>query len=440
MPQPLDNNETVLIIGASHAGIACAEQLRKCGFEGSITILDREPDMPMERPPLSKAWLGDATKESPPEQQRFLLRQEGWFREYKIDFRPDAGVINIDPKAKTATLADNKTLSWQRLVLATGAVPRRLAIEGGDEKSVFYLRVPRDAARLSGAFAGARHVAIIGGGYIGLEVAASARKRGLDVTVLEMAPRLLARVASPEASAFFDNLHRTNGVQIMTGTRLERIDRIDPNKTGLTLITDTAPVEADPANASPANATPVNTGPVNTDMVVVGIGVVPDMALAEDLGIATGNGILVNNNYETTLEDIFAIGDVALPEDGYAQGALRIESVHHAQMSATIAAAAMTGQNALSHEVPWFWSNQYDCKLQSAGLVPEAAETLTRKGRRDGSVSFWSFANDTLKAVEAINDPQAYMIGLKTLSGATQITPAQVASPDFDLKSLLSPK
>ena len=431
MPQPLDNNETVLIIGASHAGIACAEQLRKCGFEGGITILDREPDMPMERPPLSKAWLGDATKESPPDQQRFLLRQEGWFREYKIDFRPGATVINIDPKAKTATLADNKTLSWQRLVLATGAVPRRLAIEGGDEKSVFYLRVPRDAARLSEAFAGARHVAIIGGGYIGLEVAASARKRGLDVTVLEMAPRLLARVASPEASAFFDNLHRTNGVQIMTGTRLERIDRnepndgIDPNKARLTLITDTAPVEA---------------GPVNTDMVVVGIGVVPDMALAEDLGIATGNGILVNNNYETTLEDIFAIGDVALPEDGYAQGALRIESVHHAQMSATIAAAAMTGHTPLPHEVPWFWSNQYDCKLQSAGLVPEAAQTLTRKGRRDGSVSFWSFADDTLKAVEAINDPQAYMIGLKTLSGATQITPAQVASPDFDLKSLLSPK
>ena len=417
MPQPLDNNETVLIIGASHAGIACAEQLRKCGFEGGITILDREPDMPMERPPLSKAWLGDATKESPPEQQHFLLRQEGWFREYKIDFRPGATVINIDPKAKTTTLADNKTLSWQRLVLATGAVPRRLAIEVGDEKSVFYLRVPRDAARLSEAFAGARHIAIIGGGYIGLEVAASARKRGLDVTVLEMAPRLLARVASPEASDFFDNLHRTNGVQIMTGTRLERIDR---NKAGLTLITDTAPV--------------------NTDMAVVGIGVVPDMALAEDLGIATGNGILVNNNYETTLEDIFAIGDVALPEDGYAQGALRIESVHHAQMSATIAAAAMTGQNALSHEVPWFWSNQYDCKLQSAGLVPEAGQTLTRKGRRDGSVSFWSFADDTLKAVEAINDPQAYMIGLKTLSGATQITPAQVASPDFDLKSLLSPK
>ena len=417
MPQPLDNNETVLIIGASHAGIACAEQLRKCGFEGGITILDREPDMPMERPPLSKAWLGDATKKSPPDQQRFLLRQEGWFREYKIDFRPDAGVINIDPKAKTATLADNKTLSWQRLVLATGAVPRRLAIEGGDEKSVFYLRVPRDAARLSGAFAGARHVAIIGGGYIGLEVAASARKRGIEVTVLEMAPRLLARVASPEASVFFDNLHRTNGVQIMTGTRLERID---PNKAGLTLITDTAPV--------------------NTDMVVVGIGVIPDMALAEDLGIATGNGILVNNNYETTLEDIFAIGDVALPEDGYAQGVLRIESVHHAQMSATIAAAAMTGHPFLPHEVPWFWSNQYDCKLQSAGLVPEAGQTLTRKGRRDGSVSFWSFADDTLKAVEAINDPQAYMIGLKTLSGATQITPAQVASPDFDLKSLLSPK
>ena len=417
MPQPLDNNETVLIIGASHAGIACAEQLRKCGFEGGITILDREPDMPMERPPLSKAWLGDATKESPPDQQRFLLRQEGWFREYKIDFRPDAGVVNIDPKAKTATLADNKTLSWQRLVLATGAVPRLLAIEGGDEKSVFYLRVPRDAARLSGAFAGARHVAIIGGGYIGLEVAASARKRGLEVTVLEMAPRLLARVASPEASAFFDNLHRTNGVQVITGTRLERIDR---NKAGLTLITDTAPV--------------------NTDIVVVGIGVVPDIALAEDLGITTGNGILVNNNYETTLEDIFAIGDVALPEDGYAQGVLRIESVHHAQMSATIAAAAMTGHTPLPHEVPWFWSNQYDCKLQSAGLVPEAAQTLTRKGRRDGSVSFWSFADDTLKAVEAINDPQAYMIGLKTLSGATQITPAQVANPDFDLKSLLSPK
>ena len=418
MQKPLSSDQNILIIGASHGGISMAEQLRKNGFDGGITMIDREVSMPMERPPLSKAWLLAA--ESEEKSGSFLMRQPEWYQENKVVFKKGCDAVSADADAKTVTLANGEVLSWDHLVLATGAVPRALPMTPDVEDSgrVHVLRVPEDAEKLSAAMTNAKRMAIIGGGYIGLEVAASARKRGLDVTVIEMAPRLLARVASPLASQYFHDLHESHGTTIMTNAGVDGIATTDD---GLVITIKTATGE----------------DRLEVDLALAGIGVIPDLALAEDLGLNTGNGFLVDGDYRTNQDAIWAIGDVALAADGYTQGAMRIESVHHAQMSAEIAAAVMMGVMPKTHEVPWFWSEQYDKKLQSAGLVPQNGETIARAGKRDGAMSFWSFDQGVLTAVESIADPQAYMIGKTVMTEGTPLMPEQIADPEFALKSLI---
>ena len=429
MAKALSAEQKVLIIGASHGGISMAEQLRKQGFEGGITLIDREASMPMERPPLSKAWLMAADDDEGTEKTgSFLMRQPEWFVEHNVVFKKGCDAVAADPAAKTVTLSDGEVLQWDQLVLATGAVPRALPLTDAVKASgrVHVLRVPADAEGLSKGMtidghsdgAPTKNIAIIGGGYIGLEVAASARKRGLNVTVIEMAPRLLARVASPQASQYFHDLHIAHGTTIMTNAAVQDITASDE---GLTIM-----VKTDKGEIA-----------LEVDLALAGIGVIPDMALAKDLGLATGNGIIVDSDYRTAQEDIWAIGDVALATEGYTQGKMRIESVHHAQMSAEIAAAVMMGATPKTHEVPWFWSEQYDKKLQSAGLVPEGAETISRAGKREGAMSFWSFDQGVLTAVESIADPQAYMIGKTVITEGTPLTPDQIADPEFALKSLI---
>jgi NADPH-dependent 2,4-dienoyl-CoA reductase/sulfur reductase-like enzyme len=431
MTKLLNADHHVLIIGGSHAGVAMAEQLRKQGFDGAITIIDREDTMPMERPPLSKAWLAETSDAE--KSAGFLLRQVEWFAEHKVAFRSGVEVVSADAAAKTATLSTGNVLSWDQLVLATGAVPRALPASmfpsplpsALAEKSLHVLRVPADAQRLSKSMEDAASMVVIGGGYIGLEVAASARKRGLDVTVIEMAPRLLARVASPDVSHYFQELHDVHGTRIMTSTTLRSIAASDGDQ-GLTLTVTTE-------HAAHGN----DTSTLSADVVVVGIGVIPDIALAEGLGLDHGNGLLVDGDFHSNIIGVWAIGDVALAAEGYTQGAMRIESVHHAQMSAEIAAAAMMGVTPKPHEVPWFWSEQYDRKLQSAGLVPADADVVARPGKRDGAMSFWSFSGGVLTAIESISDPQAYMIGKTAISDGLAVTPEQIADPDFALKTLI---
>ena len=408
----LQSDHRVLIIGASHAGISMAEQLRKVGFDGEIVMIDREAEMPMERPPLSKAWLYE---EGAGGEGSFLMRQPEWFQENNVTFHRGADAVSADHDAGTITLADGTIMPWDHLVLATGAVPRNLHFDGDEGRDrVHVLRVPADAERLSHAMSSAQNIVIIGGGYIGLEVAASARKRGLGVTVVEMAPRLLARVASPEASSYFHQLHEDHGTVINTSCAVE----------GLTASSDTVSMVLGDQNHT-------------ADIVLAGIGVIPDMILAESLGLTIENGIVVDSLYATGQEGVWAIGDVALPSGGYTDGALRIESVHHAQMSAEIASAAMMGQATKDHEVPWFWSEQYDKKLQSAGLYEQDATVITRAGKREGAVSFWSFKDDQLIAVEAISDPQAFMIGKTVLTDGKTLTIDELSDSDFDLKTVL---
>ena len=412
----MKKTESIIIIGASHGGIACAERLRKLGFDGKITLIEKLAGLPLERPPLSKQFLlagGEA------DDSGFLLRSADWFDENNLDLMAGVGVASIDVGAKTLLLDTGKNLAWDKLVLATGARPRVLELGAlsvaGDAEGVVMLRHGDDARALRARLREARRVVIIGGGYIGLEVAASARKLGKDVAVIEAAARLLARVASVEASAFFAELHQSQGVDVRCGQQIAGVD------SGRIVFADGSALDA--------------------DLVVVGIGVIPNTELAEAAGLAVGNGILTDRHYRTSHADVFAIGDVALAADGYTRGGLRLESVHHAQMSADIAAACLMGETPPVHEVPWFWSEQYDIRLQSAGLVPPHAQnsqTITRQGRREGQISFWSFTQDgALAAVEALGDAQAYMVGRQLLERGAVVAPEVIGDSAIDLKTLI---
>ena len=416
----MKKTESIIIIGASHGGIACAERLRKLGFDGKITLIEKLAGLPLERPPLSKQFLlagGEA------DDSGFLLRSADWFDENNLDLMAGVGVASIDVGAKTLLLDTGRNLAWDKLVLATGARPRVLelgALSVADAGGVVMLRHGDDARALRARLQEVRRVVIIGGGYIGLEVAASARKLGKDVAVLEAAARLLARVASVEASAFFAELHQSQGVDVRCDQQIAGVD------SGRIVFADGSALDA--------------------DLVVVGIGVIPNTELAEAAGLAVGNGILTDRDYRTShggvfRGDIFAIGDVALADAGYTRGAMRLESVHHAQMSADIAAACLVGETPPVHEVPWFWSEQYDIRLQSAGLVPPHAQnsqTITRHGRREGQISFWSFAQDgALAAVEALGDAQAYMVGRQLLEKGAVVAPEVIGDSETDLKTLI---
>ena len=405
----------VIVIGAGHAGVAFADAMRRNGFAGELTMIDRLAGLPLERPPLSKAFL----LAEDGEESSFALRASGCFADRQITLVTGRGVAGLDAGTRQVTLDDGGTLSYDRLVLATGATPRQLA-STADLAGVFVLRDPDDARRLRTAARSARSALVIGGGYIGLEVAASLTKAGKMVTVIEAAPRLLARVASPPVSAFFATRHGDAGVDIITGAAMSEIRHDNGGFVGATL---------------------EDGRQIDADMLVVGIGVAPNTDLAAQADLAIANGIVTDGTMRTSRPDIYAIGDGAF--DGSGAYGLRIESVHNAQEQAERAAASITGNDAPRRQVPWFWSDQYDVKLQSAGVLPANNTDLhhvQRAGRREGGFSVWSFADDDLVAVEAIGDPAAYVLGKTCLESGRAPRPVQLADAGFDLKSFVADK
>ena len=407
----------IVIIGASHAGVSFVDAMRTNGFAGSLMLIDRQTGTPMERPPLSKAYLLEDEDSVNP---AFMLRNADWYEANDVKLKSGADVTAIDAVAKTLTLADGSTVGFDKLVLATGAVPRALEPASG-LGNVFMLRQPDDAVALRQSAQSAQSAIIIGGGYIGLEVAASLRKRGLDVSVIEAADRLLARVASPPVAALLGDLHHAHGVSIHTGVAVAGIhDDKAGGFAGISLTDGRA---------------------LSADMLVVGIGVTPDSQLARMAHIETedaDNGaILVDHMMRTSNPDILAIGDVAL-QRGHA---LRIESVHNAQDNAARAVAGLLDVPPPADQAPWFWSDQYDAKLQSAGIVPVGADDLlhiSRPGKREGGMSVWTYRNNRLLAVEAVRDPAGYMLGKKCLEADISPDPDQIGDPAFDLKALLA--
>jgi NADPH-dependent 2,4-dienoyl-CoA reductase/sulfur reductase-like enzyme len=295
-------------------------------------------------------------------------------------------------------------------------VPRQLAAAKGLD-GVFVLRHPDDAHALRAAVSGRQHAVVIGGGYIGLEVAASLTKLGLRVDVVEMADRLLARVASPQISAFFAELHQSHDVGLHIGANCQEILQKDGAFTGVQL---------------------GDGRQIAAELLLVGIGVLPDLDLAASAGIEAGNGIIVDAMMQSSVQDIFAIGDVALIDGA----ALRIESVDNAQMTAARAAAAICGLAQPAMAAPWFWSEQFDVRLQSAGIVPLASPDLRhqlRPGKREGGFSVWSYGdNGKLAAVEAVRDPAGYMLGKKCLDLGLSPDPDDIGNVDFDLKDFVA--
>ncbi len=397
----------VVVIGAGQAGAALVAKLRAAGHAGQITLIGEEAAPPYQRPPLSKAYLlGEM------EEERLWLRSPEFYAEQAITLKLGQKVTAIDPAAKTVTVG-SEVIGYDALALTTGATPRRLpAAIGGDLAGVYTVRTLADVDAMKAEFAAGRRLVIVGGGYIGLEAAAVARKLGLEVTVVEMAPRILQRVAAPETSDHFRALHRGHGVTILESTGLERLlgaGRVS----GVRL-----------ANGSDLPA----------DFVIVGVGIQPGTALAEAAGLAIDNGISTDEMGRTSDPHIWSAGDCAsFPWQG---GRLRLESVGNAIDQAEAVAENILGAARPYQAKPWFWSDQYDCKLQIAGLNT-GYDTIVTRGPDGAAVSFWYFRGDTLLAVDAMNDPRAYMVGKRLIEQGKSPSKAALADPATVMKDLL---
>ena len=400
--------ERIVVIGAGQAGASLVAKLRADGFDGKITLIGQEAVPPYQRPPLSKAYLlGDMALE------RLYLRPASFYDEHDIDLLLGAPVTAIDRIARTVTVG-GQVIAYDQLALTTGTVPRNLpAAMGGALAGVHTVRTLADVDAMAPEFVAGRQLVIIGGGYIGLEAAAVAAKRGLDVTVVEMAPRILQRVAAPETSDAIRALHQSHGVRILENTGLTALEGED-RVTAVRL---------------------ANGDVLPADFVIAGIGVVPDTALADAAGLYLENGIAVDAQGRTSDHKVWAAGDCAsFPWRGQR---LRLESVQNAVDQAELVAQNMLGAGLDYDPMPWFWSDQYDLKLQIAGLNLGYDRVAVRDAA--GVRSHWYYAGDKLLAVDALNDPRAFMLAKRLIAAGRSPDPAEVTDPATDLKSLLQP-
>ena len=398
----------VIVVGAGQAGASCVARLRAKGFDGQITLIGEEPFPPYQRPPLSKAYLlGEM------ERDRLYLRPESFYVEQEITLKLGTPVTAIDPAAQTLTVGDD-VLHYDDLVLTTGSTPRRLpAAIGGDLDGVMVVRGLQDVDAMAPRFAKGARVLIVGGGYIGLEAAAVATKLGLSVTLVEMADRILQRVAAPETSYYFRQVHSKHGVDIREGVGLDHLTGAEGRVTGAVL-SDGSTVEV--------------------DFVLVGVGIVPNTQLAEMASVEIDNGIATDAQGRTSDPHIWAAGDCAsFPLNGQQ---MRLESVGNAIDQAECVADNILGSDRPYEAKPWFWSDQYDVKLQIAGLSTGYDKIVTRHGE-DGVVSFWYYAGDQLLAIDAMNDPRAYMVGKRLIEAGKSPAQDAVRDPATDLKALL---
>ena len=400
----------IVVVGAGQAGSSLVSKLRNSGFEGKVTLVGAEPHPPYQRPPLSKKYLlGDMPLD------RLYLRPETFYREQNITLRLGLPITKIDPNGRSILL-DNEVVSYDHLALTTGSVPRSLPTAiGGALDGVHVVRDLRDVDAMAPRFDAKARVLIVGGGYIGLEAAAVAATKGLEVTLVEMADRILQRVAAPQTSDFFRNLHQSHGVDIREGVGLERIFG-DRTVTGAALTDGSV---------------------LDLDFVIAGVGVTPATDLAEQAGLEIDNGIKTNALGQSSNPHIWAAGDCAsLP---YRGGRIRLESVQNAIDQAETVAENMLGANRPYQPMPWFWSDQYDVKLQIAGLNNGYDHVVTRPGEKGGAVSFWYYNKASLLAVDAANDPRAYMIGKRLIEAGKSPAIDVIEDPKTDLKALLKP-
>ena len=396
----------IVIVGAGQAAASLAGKLRALGHDGPVTIIGGEPLPPYQRPPLSKAYLlGEMGVD------RLTLRGDDWWQANDIRLMLGTRVVEIDPQGQRVTLSDGSLLDYAELALCTGASPRRLPVMmGGEMAGVYTVRNLADVEAMRARFVPGARLVVVGGGYIGLEAAAVARKLGLEVTLIEAAPRILGRVACAQTADAIRALHRAHGVTIIEGVGLRT----------LTGTRDVTGAELEDGRLLPA------------DFVIAGIGVLPDDDLARQAGITCDNGIATDARGATSAPHIWAAGDCAsFPGP---DGRIRLESVGNAIDMAELVAENMLGVGRSYLPRPWFWSDQFDAKLQIAGLNTGYDEVVARHAE---GASFWYFRDARLIAVDALDDARAYMIGKRLIEAGRPVTPAQVADPATDLRALL---
>ena len=401
----------ILIVGAGHAGAQAAIALRQNKFAGSIAIVGDEPEIPYERPPLSKDFLAG---EKPFE--RILIRPAAFWPEREIAMLTGQRVVSVDPAAHEVTTADGATIGYKTLIWATGGSPRSLICSGHGLAGVHAIRTRADVERLISELAATQRVVVIGGGYIGLEAAAVLTKLGKQVTVLEALDRVLARVAGEPLSRFYEAEHRAHGVDIRLGAIVECIEEQDGRATGVRLAGDEI---------------------LPCEMVIVGIGIIPAVTPLLAVGAAGGNGVKVDAQCRTSLPDILAIGDCALHANAFADGAeLRLESVQNANDMANAVAKTLTGVPTEYHAVPWFWSNQYDLRLQTVGLSTGHDTIVTRGDPASRSFSLIYLKQGRVIALDCVNAVRDYVQGRTLVAEGKSPDPARLADPAAVLKEL----
>lgn len=409
-----ESETDLLIIGAGQAGTTLATTLRQSGFEGRIALVGEEAHPPYQRPPLSKAWLqGEARSEM------LHLKSLSFYADNGIDLKIGNMVSRIDADARRAFLADGSSIRFGTVVLSTGARARPLPVPGADASGAHYLRTIDDAEQLQAALAQAEKLIVVGGGYLGLEVAAAARTLGVAATVVEREARLLARVAATEISEFFHQFHQNQGVSFEMGHAVTRVQTRDGRATA---------VELDDGRILPA------------DTVLVSIGAIPNDALARELGCACEDGIIVDALGRTSVADVFAIGDVTRrPLEIYGNRMARLESVPSALEQARILAHVLTNREPPATEVPWFWSDQYDLKLQIAGLVSATDRTLLRGSMENNRFAIFHLdADNIIQAVEAVNSPPEFMFSRRLIANRTAIDPAKLVDPEVPIREIVA--
>ncbi|MCY4541064.1 MAG: FAD-dependent oxidoreductase [Rhodobacteraceae bacterium] len=400
--------KNVVVVGGGQAGFSTAAKLRSLGCDARITLVCAENELPYQRPPLSKKYLlGDFARE------RLYLRPASYYRDNSIDLLLGQRGRRIDPGAKRLEL-DATSIEYDELVLATGSIPRRLpAVIGGNLEGVHTIRTVADIDSLQPEFQPGRRVLVVGGGYIGLEAASAAVVCGMEVTVIEAADRILQRVACPQTSSFMAEVHRQKGVDLLEACGLEKL--LGSSRVEAAKFTDGTALEV--------------------DLVVVGIGIVPDSGLAAQAGASAELGIVVDSYGRTSIPHIWAAGDCTVFP--FRDRRIRLESVQNAIDQAECVAQNILGAEREYLPVPWFWSDQYDAKLQIAGLGFGSNRILSRLGRTSDSVSFWYMKDDRVLAVDAVNDPRSYMIGKRLIEMDKRVDGALIEDASVNLKVLL---
>lgn len=402
-------NLKAVIIGASHAAAQLSVSLRQEGWEGDIVMIGDEPHLPYHRPPLSKTFLsGDKAI------QDLLIRPATFYEKQKIEFLY-GHVLSIDRERKILVLSDGSQISYDKLAICTGARVRKLDIDGSELKGIYYVRNAEDIEAIQQHIKSAKQAVMIGGGYIGLETAASLRKQGIQVSLLETAPRILQRVTAPELSTFYRKLHEAQGVRIYHEMTVQRI--VGTTQVEGVLCADSTTISA--------------------DLVIVGIGVQPNIEIAQVAGIQVDNGIVIDAYGQTNDPDVVAAGDCTSHFNPYYQRHLRLESVPNANEQAKVAAATLCGKSKPYDALPWFWSDQYDIKLQIAGLN-EGYDQLIIRGDIHNSTSFAAFylKDKKLIAADCINRPLEFMISKKMINENIQIDSSKLADESVDMKDL----